>query len=52
MSVTYQTTDGTARGGADFAITDGVLSFIAGSADGATRTVVVGVTSDSLDEDD
>ncbi|MGH9373886.1 MAG: Calx-beta domain-containing protein, partial [Vicinamibacterales bacterium] len=52
ITVAYQTTDGTARSGADFTTKEGVVTFPAGSAHGATQAIPVSITNDLTDEDD
>jgi Calx-beta domain len=48
FTVSYATSDGTARAGEDYTATSGTLSFAAGETE---KTFNVPVTNDSLDED-
>ncbi|MGI9252088.1 MAG: Calx-beta domain-containing protein, partial [Pseudohongiellaceae bacterium] len=47
--VTYATMDGTAKEGSDYAISDGMLTFM---PDASSRTITVFVTDDLITEDD
>lgn len=50
FAVHWQTRSGTATSGSDFTAAEGLVTFPAGTASGATQPVVVSVTGDLLDE--
>jgi hypothetical protein len=52
VTVPYQTANGRALAGADYTAASGTVTFPAGTASGATQTIVVAILNDSADEPD
>jgi hypothetical protein len=50
LSVDYATSDVTALAGSDYTATNGTLTFVAGSTDGATLTISVPILDDAIAE--